>query len=821
MHLLALPLIFFINVRLAQSPLLFFLFLIIPVMPVPLSAQDHDSKRFYPGDVAAFNEMTAVPEYFGTVRLHEKFWMDDEIIGPRSHAPSWVKFENVEFGDGYDYLLTRYSVDSDLGRTVVEIRLGSPDTDGELIGDFRVENTGGWDRFVDRYIPLTQVSGEHDLYIVFEHSANYRFFELNNAIPDGFLRNQPADAYQEFVRPDLSLQDPVHHFDMPMPVSDILIDQAFLQLSSDGGGQFTRGRLGSNRGSRQAAAVLATAAAQGNQDPFIALKLLEVIRGGRTTILNSNGDVKYIGDTALPYTIAMVWNTPEIRSQLSRSEQHSLQLYMKGMMIDYAFKMAEFSPDGHPRSAQRFRLNGVPAWTGGNPNYYERHSTNFMYAASVIGWENVEDFLRNYDHLAFLEQLKESEHRGVSQDLYNHMNTTFMRIIGRTRYDASTPEKKARLVDSYIHGIFKFEEQGIPFFRGRWLSELLENPAILQYNNTLDRTFDKRALQGDYIGRRGMFHEFDTNDGGDEVMGASNYLRDDLSYSRYAIIQPVWYNLFLRYTGHWDQLDEEKRQLIADRMSVALSDLQPKASGYWSTNFRGSQFKILVDREAYIFGEQMAANMGHIRPRIFSENFEEALHVGINWRAFGNWTKEIVDTWTGRPQHRMDDIAPDHVIQSDPQGTHILVSAYQISDYNMYVQMVVNQWGEDQSGTGIIGRFADEDNYITMVYNSPERSLQIIRVRDGDHHVLAETPHELETGRMNYIRGKFSGENLALYVNSQRMVSAVDDAPVQGGVGLITHDSKAQFDNIMVTTDSYGDLGHHDMEYWLERQLAK
>ena len=786
-----------------------------------VSAQEQGKKRFYPKDVDDYNELTAVSEYKDDIRVHEKFWMDDKIIAPRTHAPSWIKFKDVNFDKGYNYLSMRYSVGTNLGRTVAEVRLDSPDLEGRLIGDFRTENTGGWNKYIDRYIPLEDVENTHDLYIVFEHSANYRFFELRNNKPKDYKRSQPAEEYQQFVRPEnYDLQDEIHHFDEPMDISKSLIDQCLLQLASDGGGQFTRGEL-SDKGSRQASAILATAAAQGNQDPFIKLKLLEVLKGGRYSILISKQEVKFVHDVGLPYTIAMIWHDQDIRSELTKEEKKSIKLYAKGMLIDQAFKLAEYTPGGRARGAQRFRMNGDPIWTGGNPNYYDRDATNFMYASSILGWENVEEILKNYDHMEFLEQLSNSEHTGLSVGLYDYMNTTFMKLVGRTRYDASTPEKKAQLVEEYIHGIIKNEEKGKPFFRGNWLADLMENPGQMIYSNTIDRTYDKRARQGDYIGQRGMAHEFSTYDGGDEALGASLFLRDDLNYCRYALVHLPLYKLFLQYTGHWEQMDSEKRQLVNDRMSVALSDLQAKSTGYWSTNFRGAFFKTNMSKRRYILMEQVAADMGHIRPRIYSENFEKNLPMSVGWKQFGNWNKEVVDTWTGRPQHRMDSIAPDHVMQSGQKGTQIMVNESQISDFNIYTQMVVDEWSEDRTEAGLVGRFKDENNYIKMVYNSQKQALQIVRVKNGDHSLLAEKSYEIEPGKMNYVRGEFSGQDLALYINSQRLLTAEDNTLEKGKIGIFTNQTQAKFDNILVTAASYGDLGHHDMQNWLEEQLGK
>lgn len=786
-----------------------------------LQASNERGPRFYPSNVDAYNAQTAIPAYFDVTVLHEKFTLTETLIRPRSHGPSWVRFDQVDFNKGYKYILTRYSVDSDMGRTFVEIRLNAPDEQGQLIGDFRVENTGGYAHFIDRAIPIEPVKGKHDLYIVFEHGGDYAFFELSNVLPDHIPVAEPADAYHEFVRPDFSLQQPIHHFDEPMPVSGELVDQALLQLSSGGRAGFHRGRLSENRDSRQAVAVLATSMSQGNDDIFVRHKLLEVLRGQRHSILNGPLRVKYLQDSALPYSLAMLWRHEDFMSELSDSERRNLLLFVQAMLIENAFMMADFTPDGHVRGAQRFQLNGLEAWTGGNPNYYERHSTSFMYAASILGDSETRRILANYNHREFLRKLRESPNPAINQALYNHFSEGFIRLIGRTRYDARTPELKGKLVESYIHGIQRLDEEGKPFYKGMTLDEMLSNPGLVQYVNFRDRTFGKRAMQGDYIGQWGMYHEFSTADGGDEALGASLYLRDDLDYALYSPRQPVYYNLFLRSSGAWEQLDEEKRTWIADRISIAMSDLQPKAGGYWSTNFRGSSFKKISDRPTYNFAEQLLANMGHVRARLFAENFERDA-ISITWTEHGNWIRREVDTWTGRPQHRLTGIAADTVIEAAPEGSHLLLSEYELKDFNLYVQAMPLQPGAGEAARfGLAGRFQNADNGYLMAYDVTAESLQIIRLQDGEPKILGETNYPIPSEKMIYMRGEFKGSELNLYINSQKLVSANCDAFESGSLGLHAENKKAQFDNILVTAAEYGDLGHLELEYFLDRLMGK
>lgn len=805
-----------------KSTLIFFMTAVLLTAQGWLSIADaKEGLRLYPEDVAAYNSLTAIPPHFDVPVVHEKFTLTPELIRPRSHGPSWVRFADIDFNKGFKYLRTRYSVDSHMGRTFVEIRLGQPNHEGLLIGDFRVENTGGYEHFIERVIPLNAPDGRHNLYIVFEHGGDYAYFELLKEKPEAIEMAPSASDYPEFVRPDLSLQDKPQHFDVPMPISVELIDQALLQLSSGGRAGFHRGRLTENRDSRQAVAILATSVAGGNDDIFVIEKLLEVMRGQRNSILNGLGRVKYLMDSALGYSIAQLWQCSHFMEHLSLEEQQGLRLFMKGMLFENAFMMADFTPDGRVRGAQRFQLNGLEAWTGGNPNYYERHSTCFVYAASVVGFDETPGLLASYDHHEFLAELQASPFPGISKTLHDHFNHSFIRLIGRTRYDARSPERKAEMLEAYLQSIQRLDAEGKPFYKGLTLDQILESPGRLQYANFKDRTFGKRAMQGDFIGRWGMYHEFSTADGGDEALGASLYLRDDLDYALYSPRQPVYYNLFLRSNSHWMELDPEQREWIADRLSIAMSDLQAKAGGYWSTNFRGSSFKKISDRRTYIFAEQILANMGHIRPRLFAENFERD-PISITWNKTGNWTRTTVDTWTGRPQHRLSDIAADTVMESPADESAFLSSEAVISDFNLYVQaMPLDATLHADARIGLVGRFQDPGNTYAMVYHPASEALQILRIKNGEETLLAETNYPLDSGQMVYLRGEFSGDTLNFYVNSQKLVSAQCDAFATGHIGLHTQSFRSQFDNLLVTTAHFGDLGHQQKEPFLDRLLNK
>lgn len=76
---------------------------------------------------------------------------------------TWAKYANVDFDSGATGF--NASVSSKYNGGSIELRLGS--TSGPLIGTCAVPGTGGWNTFVDVSSDVSNVSGVHDLYLVF------------------------------------------------------------------------------------------------------------------------------------------------------------------------------------------------------------------------------------------------------------------------------------------------------------------------------------------------------------------------------------------------------------------------------------------------------------------------------------------------------------------------------------------------------------------------------------------------------------------------------------------------------------------------------
>ncbi|BDD02345.1 family 43 glycosylhydrolase [Persicobacter psychrovividus] len=78
---------------------------------------------------------------------------------------SHVRFNRVDFGTGKaNKMSARIACGQRVGN--FEIRLGHPK--GELIADFSVEHTGGWNQWMTLNTPMKPVKGVHDIVVVFK-----------------------------------------------------------------------------------------------------------------------------------------------------------------------------------------------------------------------------------------------------------------------------------------------------------------------------------------------------------------------------------------------------------------------------------------------------------------------------------------------------------------------------------------------------------------------------------------------------------------------------------------------------------------------------
>ena len=99
-------------------------------------------------------------------------------------SDDYLTYSNINFGSSGTTKSIRlsYSKGNDGGE--LEMRLGGPE--GNLIGTYTPENTGGWDDFIDTYyVPIDLVDGVHDLTFVAKNSGglfDLEWFELSETL---------------------------------------------------------------------------------------------------------------------------------------------------------------------------------------------------------------------------------------------------------------------------------------------------------------------------------------------------------------------------------------------------------------------------------------------------------------------------------------------------------------------------------------------------------------------------------------------------------------------------------------------------------------
>ena len=65
----------------------------------------------------------------------------------------------------------KYSCDEKYAGKNVKIRADG--MKGDVIGEFRIDSTGGGENFVMKRIPLKTLRGIHDIYLIFDETVRY------------------------------------------------------------------------------------------------------------------------------------------------------------------------------------------------------------------------------------------------------------------------------------------------------------------------------------------------------------------------------------------------------------------------------------------------------------------------------------------------------------------------------------------------------------------------------------------------------------------------------------------------------------------------
>ena len=81
----------------------------------------------------------------------------------------WLRFNGIDFGDGVASFQARVASSSSGG----DIQLRLDRRTGKLIGTCSVSGTGGWQSWKTIKCPVSEVTGIHDLYLVFDGGSSY------------------------------------------------------------------------------------------------------------------------------------------------------------------------------------------------------------------------------------------------------------------------------------------------------------------------------------------------------------------------------------------------------------------------------------------------------------------------------------------------------------------------------------------------------------------------------------------------------------------------------------------------------------------------
>jgi hypothetical protein len=100
--------------------------------------------------------------YVGTSGTSTRSGATGTVVGSFDGG-DWVSYSAVDFGAGRDLVRMNVGTDDPYENQTFEIRIDA--ADGPVIANFRVDSTGGFDRFSEQYASIVPTSGVHDVYI--------------------------------------------------------------------------------------------------------------------------------------------------------------------------------------------------------------------------------------------------------------------------------------------------------------------------------------------------------------------------------------------------------------------------------------------------------------------------------------------------------------------------------------------------------------------------------------------------------------------------------------------------------------------------------
>lgn len=194
---------------------------------------------------------------------------------------------------------------------------------------------------------------------------------------------------------------------------------------------------------------------------------------------------------------------------------------------------------------------------------------------------------------------------------------------------------------------------------------------------------------------------------------------------------------------------------------------------------------------AMILGLMTALLMGIGFPAaaagLFSDDFEDGNSTG--WGTSGGSWSVVTD---GNKVYKQS---------STSATTHAYNGTGTWADYSVQARAKVLSFNGTNRYFGLLARYQSSSNYYYLVLTNAGK-LEIRKKVSGSSTTLASKTYTVTTGFWYTLKLVLSGSALQAYVNGVAELSATDSSLATGKVGLTTVNASAEFDDLLVESDS-------------------